>query len=152
MSNTSVFTKRLFVLLLTFLLAPISLGVSAGESGTEKRIRALFDKADAAVASEDLDKLVTLIHPDAPNAEKTRQRFAQILEDRELEEEVIGFHFLAEDLPYAFARAQVKWTGKGKEPFRDNITDTLYIFKKDGTEWKLWGEVPLGVMLLDKSS
>jgi len=138
--------------LLACLIIPFHPLVHAGsgdQSDTALQIRALFDQAEAAVETEDLDKLTSLIHRQSPVAEETRQKLATILENRDLDGVVVGYHFLAEDAPYAFARAQVKWTGKGKQNFRNNITDTLYIFKQDHGQWKLWGELPLGVMLLD---
>jgi len=141
----------LIVFIISSLFPLMTIGASEGGSETAAQIRALFDQAEAAVEAEDLNKLHALVHPQSPVANQTRQRLAAILEGRELKGEVIGYHFLAEDLPYAFARAQVKWAGTGKKAFRNNITDTLYIFKQDGAQWRLWGELPLGVILLDES-
>ena len=122
---------------------------SMAQSETASQIRSLFDRIDQALEAEDLDRLQSMIHPQSPFAGRLRKRLNEILADRDIDEEMIGYHFLAEDDPYAFVRAQVKWTARGGENFRDNITDTLYIFKKDGDRWKLWGELPLGFVLLD---
>ncbi len=149
MSKSQNVMKLLLTVFLIFLFNSTAIAATDNQPETALKIHALFDQAEAAVEAEDLDKLQTMIHPQSPVAEETRQRLAKVLEGRDLDGKVIGYHFLAEDTPYAFARAQIKWTGKGKKGFRNNITDTLYIFKQDGGQWKLWGELPLGVVLLD---
>jgi len=56
---------------------------------------------------------------------------------------------MGKDKTYAYARVQQQSTKVSGPEFKNNITDQLIVFRKDGHEWKIWTTAILNIKYLD---
>ncbi len=96
-----------------------------------------------------VDEIMKTIHQSSPSYSQTMQIMGQLLENYQLNVEVVKFKCLSKDESYVYARAQQKVTKVSGPEFKENITDQLLIFKKDGDDWKIWTTAILSIKYLD---
>lgn len=98
-----------------------------------------------AMATEDVEAVLATVHPESLTYAQTEQVLQTMFERYDLEYTLIAYRYISEDGGYAMARV-VQRTQKIEGPeFRDNDIDLIQIFKKDGTEWKLWSQAILNI-------
>jgi hypothetical protein len=77
------------------------------------------------------------IHSQSPAYIASAQTLKQLFGYYDLKHELLFFRYIGVDGEYAVARGEQK-TEKLKGPaFRDNILDSIYIFRKEKGKWKL---------------
>jgi hypothetical protein len=121
-----------------------------GGGSTEQQVRQTLEEGIAAFNKENLPETLKALDPDAPTYEVTKERISRIFKNHDVDFELIDFDFVGETGPYAIARVKEKSTEKSNTDFRDNVTEALYIFRKKGDRWKLWGEYRLNTVFTDK--
>ena len=123
---------------------------AAGEDETAKATRQTLEGGIAAFNKEDLDTTLKTLHSNSPNYKVSKERISRIFHDHDVAMELVEFDYVGETEPYAIARAKVKSTKKSDTKFKNNTTESLYIFKKQDNQWKLWGEYELQTVFDDK--
>jgi ketosteroid isomerase-like protein len=121
-----------------------------GDDETAKATRQTLDEGIAAFNREDLDTTLKALHSNSPNYQVSKERISRIFHDHDVAMELVDFDFVGETGPYAIARVKVKSAKKSGTKFKNNTTESLYIFQKQGNEWKLWGEYELQTVFDDK--
>jgi len=122
-----------------------------GDEATGKAVQQTLVQGVAAFNKEDLNTTLKALHPDSPNYQVAKERISRIFRDHDVKTQLVEYDFVGETGPYAIAR--VKATSidqKADAEFRDNTTESLYIFRKQGNEWKFWGEYELQTVFEDK--
>lgn len=101
-------------------------------------LKKVIERNIESLQEKDLDKAMAPVHPKSPVYEGTRAALKQAFDSYDLRGDLLSFTFIGTDGEYAVARTKQQ-TSKVKGPaFRDNILDAIQVFKKDGSEWKLW--------------
>ena len=137
------------MLMATLLLAlpSISYTVTAAENtdATEVAIRQLVDNAASAFAKEDYEGVLKAFHPQSPQKANTEEILRRIFKTHDVQLTFSDFKFIGEDGDYAVVRMKEKSTRRPSSDgtFKDNTSDALYVFRKDGNEWKIWNEMIL---------
>lgn len=150
MANHRNRPSRQTVTMMVLLVSIFSWSHAGAESSTEQSVRNTLDQGIAAFNKEDLETTLKALHPDSPNYQVTKERISRVFEGHDVKFELVDFDFVGETGPYAIVRAKEKSTKKTDSDFRDNVTESLYIFRKQGDDWKLWGEYTLGTVFSDK--
>ncbi len=95
--------------------------------------------------SEDMDRLMDVIHPESPNYQTFRQQMIPLFDNYDLEYELLSFRFIGLSDGYALVRTRHR-TIKNRGPaFQDNDVDLIQVYKKDGDRWKYWSKAVLEI-------
>jgi len=111
-------------------------------------LRAVIEANEAAVANGNLDGMSRTLHSQSPVYAKTRSAMKDW--PFKLKAEILYFKAIGEDGDFAFARARIKTTKLSGPEFKDNVTDEVHAFKKEGPDWKIWASLPLTVTFLEQ--
>ncbi len=110
----------------------------------ERLLRETVDTHFQATEKADLAAVTRTIHPDSPAYEMTLKTTEQMLGVYRLKVELLDFHLIGRDGVYALARGRQKTTRlSGPAAFTDNTVDSVYVFRQDGSTWKLWQQAVL---------
>ena len=146
-------SSRIAIMFLFFTLAFSPSSNAGGEdSATGKAVHQTLIQGIVAFNNEDLNGTLKALHPDSPNYQVSKERISRIFRDHDVKMELVEFDFVGETGPYAIAHVKAKSTksSDADTTFKNNTTESLYIFRKQGNEWKFWGEYELQTTFEDK--
>jgi hypothetical protein len=115
----------------------------------EQELRQVVLKNFAAGDRQNLAESMQALHTQSPAYVPTYQATQQTLSLFRLHTELVYFRYVGEDEGFVFAHVKQKTTKIAGPPFRDNVTDSLYVFRQEDQEWKIWAQVVLGTDYLD---
>jgi ketosteroid isomerase-like protein len=126
-----------------------AMGQAAEDPKTvESQLRAVVLSNFVASAREDVNAVRATLHPQSPVFKSSLHACQQVFDYYDLQYELLSFRYLLADGDYAVARGRQKTTKTEGEPFKDNLMDCLYVFKRDAGEWKLWQQTVLETQYL----
>ena len=115
--------------------------------GKEKELEATLKQVVltnfAASEKEDANAVMETLHADSPTIKSTSQVLEGLFSFYDLKYELLSFSFLVQDGDYAVARAKQKTTKIAGDEFKNNVLDSIYIFRQQDAAWKLWQQVVL---------
>ncbi len=108
-----------------------------------------MDANFAATQKEDMEAVKQTIHTQSPVYIPSLKTTEQLFGYYDLKVELLYFRYTGSDGEYAIARAKQK-TIKVKGPaFKNNIIDSIYIFRKETGKWKIWQQSVLETKFIE---
>jgi hypothetical protein len=112
------------------------------------QLRQLIDANLKATRAEDVDGVVATIHTKSPAYRVAKLMNQRLFATYDFQHELMSVGYVGRDKDYAVLRVRQKTVKVRGPAFRDNIVDTMQIFRKDGAKWKLWQSVVLETAFL----
>lgn len=140
--------KSLPVILSLALFLPL-FNVNAAEQNNDDDISAQLLSAYRTnlegMAQKNIDKVLSVLHPQSPAYEKTKNTLANAMQSLNLSYKIVGLQYMGRTGEYAVIRIiQQTYKTGGTGAFTDNMMDALQIFKLDSDgKWKLWASCVL---------
>jgi PBP1b-binding outer membrane lipoprotein LpoB len=133
------------------LLLLIALAVFACSNKKEYKTPESLIKANAEYMNdEDLEGVMTTVHPKSPNYAATEAMAKQIFDRYDLNYKIENIKVLEENDKEAKVEfTQVTTKIKGKD-FKNNKATGIHTLKKDGDSWKVYSTEMVNVEFLDK--
>jgi len=133
------------------LLLLIALAVFACSNKKEYKTPESLIKANAEYMNEeDLEGVMTTVHPKSPNYDATEAMAKQIFDRYDLNYKIENIKVLEENDKEAKVEfTQVTTKIKGKD-FKNNKATGIHTLKKDGDSWKVYSTEMVNVEFLDK--
>lgn len=134
-------------------LFSIALIISSCSSENEYKTPEELINANAAYMNEeDLEAVMTTVHPKSPSYEGTEAMAKQIFERYDLNFKIENIKVLEQNEKEAKVEfTQVTTKIKGKD-FKNNKATGIHTLKKDGDSWKVYSTEMTNVEFLDKDS
>ena len=99
--------------------------------------------------AEDIDATMKTIHPKSPLYQATKKQLSLIFgKHLGLKYELISLKYLATDGEYAIARVLQRTTQSPPVNVKNNESDIMVAFRKEGSNWKFWNQALLEFKLL----
>ena len=138
--------KRIIVLMLAMVLL-FSHVVLAENAKDDKdlamELKSVITKNFKAYELEDIEKVMETVHSKSPGFKATKEFSSQIFPAYEIKYELLSFKYIAVEGEYALARVKQKTSKISGPKFKDNIIDSIVIFKQEAGQWKLWSQATL---------
>ena len=133
------------------LLLLIALAVFACSNKKEYKTPESLIKANAEYMNEeDLEGVMTTVHPKSPNYAATEAMAKQIFDRYDLNYKIENIKVLEENDKEAKVEfTQVTTKIKGKD-FKNNKATGIHTLRKDGDSWKVYSTEMVNVEFLDK--
>ncbi len=96
-----------------------------------------------AYEQEDIEKVMKTVHSKSPGFEATKQFSSQVFPVYEIKYELLSFKYITVEGEYALARVKQKTAKISGPEFKDNVIDSIVIFKQEAGQWKLWSQATL---------
>lgn len=96
-----------------------------------------------AYQDENIDEVMKTVHSESPGYEATKEFSAQIFPAYDIKYDLVQFKYIAVEGEYALARVKQKTVKVSGPEFKDNIIDSIVIFKQEEGTWKLWSQATL---------
>lgn len=106
----------------------------------ETELRAVVQRNFSETSKEDLHGILDTIHAESPARAGVLQ-MESAFNSWNLRVELVAWEFLGNDDEIAVARVSQKTTKLTGPQFVDNILDSIYVFRKDDSGWKLWNSI-----------
>ncbi len=138
--------KRTLVIMLAFGLAFSVLGVAGNANAEEdisKVLNSVIMKNFKAYEQEDIEKVMSTVHSKSPGFAATKDFSSQIFPVYDIKYELLNFKYIVIEQDYALGRVKQKTTKISGPEFKDNIIDSIVIFKQESGVWKLWSQATL---------
>ncbi len=154
-------SKRSKILLLcaliTGIVAMLSLAYAEEAKQPEARelpslLKETLEQNLEACGRENLQMAMRGIHSKSPVYEQSRQASTRIFQLYDLRYEMLSFGYIGTDGEYSVARVKQKTTKIKGPAFRDNIVDTMQIFRKEVNQWKVWQTTVLEVKYIQPTT
>ncbi len=147
-------SKALKVLLFWVILSLSGVGAlsaqnSARDQNLDSALRKVINENFDAYEKEDLDRVLATVHTKSFGYQSTKQATIEIFSAYDLHYELLESRLLSLDGEYAVVRARQKTTKRNGPEFRDNILDTVMVFKQEDGRWKFWTQAILDVQFLN---
>jgi len=119
---------------------------TAAESakGIEAQLKDAMMENIKSTEAEDVDGTMKTIHSKSPLYQATRKQVSQIFgKHLGLEYELISLKYPATDGDYAIARVLQRTTQTPPINIKNNESDMMVAFRKEGGTWKFWNQALL---------
>ena len=117
----------------------------------KKDLKKLIDNHVSAMNTQDVTEAMNAIHKESPFYEQMYKMLESINDVYQLKTELAYFEYIgAYKEDYSIAVIKQKTTKEDGPNFRDNVVETMSIFKKADGEWKIWQTITIGVKYLDE--
>ena len=107
-------------------------------------VKALEAQIDA-LNGESPEGVMALFHSQAPELKAHRSGLVAMFRSYDLRYTLDSHHYVGLDEPYAYIRVLQTTQGAKLRPSR---TEQLFVFKREGREWKFWTSVVLDKRIL----
>lgn len=98
-----------------------------------------------ATQAEETDAIMKTMHSESPGRAATKAQLPALFERFDLEYTLLKCEFVSISGDYAIMRVEQRTTKVDGAAFRDNIVDSLMIFKQDKGRWKIWTQTVLEI-------
>lgn len=142
-----LFKKMFSGLLIVVLIAGCKIELST----PAEELKATIESNINGMNDENIDASLEAVHTQSPFYDQMQVMLSEIAKVYDLESSLVSFEYLGMDKAKSKAVVLVRQkTVKLSGPdFRDNIVDTMTVFKKDGDVWKIWQSLTLDVEYLN---
>ncbi len=119
----------------------------AGGNGVGDSLRVVAEENVRAYDAEDIDGVLRTMHTRSPEYDRTRKALPDQFRAMDLAVKLVDFKYMGHDDEFAVARVKTQLVGPAGSGFQDNVTESVMLFHKEGSVWKLWSDDVLGVRL-----
>ena len=137
--------KKIIVLVIA-LLVLFNQSLFAEDSKADDIAKVLHNVIKAnfeAYEQEDIEKVMMTVHSKSPGFEATKQFSSQVFPVYDIKYELMNFKYISTEDEYALGRVKQKTIKVAGPEFKDNIIDSIVIFKQEAGSWKLWSQATL---------
>ena len=134
-------------LLITLLMCLASCSPENADIATE--IEALVIENLRATEAEDLNVMLDTIHTESPGYSQTQKAVNFTFETYDLKYKLLLFRYIGQDSEYALARFKFSAEKVAGPDFKNNILDTIHVFRKENGKWKIWSQATLEITFTD---
>ena len=123
------------------LLLVICIGLTVGcseDKNVEAELKTLMMENIKATEAEDKSAMLATIHTESPNYAQTEILTTQMFGTYKLKYELLQFQYVGMEGEYAIARYKFSTKKVAGGEFKDNIVDSLHIFRQENGSWKIW--------------
>lgn len=131
----------MFVLGLLFNV--LGVRIVAAEENISNILNSVIMENFKAYEIEDIEKIMETVHSKSPGFEATKEFSSQIFPVYDIKYELMSFTFIAIEGDYSLGRVKQKTLKISGPEFKDNIIDSIVIFKQEDGLWKLWSQATL---------
>ena len=114
----------------------------------EQEVKGVILRNFAATEAGSVEGIAETLHTKSPAREASIQVMTELARRYKLRAELLEFRLVGVDGDYAIARGKQKICKVEGPEFRDSVVDSLYVFRKESGEWKLWQQCALETELL----
>jgi len=114
-----------------------------------QNVLSLLDEHHNYLNNQDIEGVIGTIHSSSPTQGPTRQMLGQMFNAYQLKNELIDTKYIGMDDDYVYIKMKQKITKLKGPEFRDCISDTLCVARKDKGDWKVWSIMPLEMTFSD---
>jgi hypothetical protein len=94
--------------------------------------------------AEDVEATMKTIHSRSPLYQASRKQLSQIFgKHLGIKYELVSLKYLARDGEYVIARVLQRTTQSPPVNIKNNESDMIVAFRKEGQTWKFWNQAPL---------
>lgn len=104
----------------------------------EYKLVNLIRKTYDFLRKENIGGVMTQFHPQSPIYESTKDELIHRFEIQDLEYKIMEIDIVGQPAQYAFARLKDKTMHLSGANFQDRISEVILIFRREGTNWKIW--------------
>ncbi len=116
-----------------------------GENAFSQILLNLLDKYYKVLNDHDIEGILDMIHRDSPAQSPTKQVLDGLFNTYRLNNVLLGTKNMFIDDDYVYLRMKQKTTRIEGPEFKDNISDSLVVFRKEERNWKVWNIMTLDV-------
>lgn len=109
------------------------------------RVLGLLDEYHNYLNGHDIEGVISTIHSASPAQGPTRQILGQMFNVFRLKNEIVDTKYIGNDEDYVYIKMKQKITKITGPEFRDNISDSIVVARREGEAWKVWSMMPLEV-------
>ena len=135
--------RTILVILVIGLLLTLGVNNSRAEEDISKVLHSVIMDNFKAYELEDIEKVMKTVHSKSPGFDATREFSSQIFPIYDIKYEMLSFKFISIEGEYALGRVKQKTTKISGPEFKDNIIDSIVIFKQESGVWKFWSQASL---------
>ncbi len=135
------------VLSITFLMCLMA--CSPENADDAKEIEALLTENLRATEAEDLNAVSDTMHTDSPAYSQTQKIIQMAFDNYDLKYKLLMFRYIGQDDEYALARFKFSTEKVSGPEFKNNILDTIHVFRKENDKWKIWSQATLEINYTD---
>ncbi len=135
------------VLSIVLLMCLASCSPENADVATE--IEALVIENIRATEAEDLNAVLDTMHADSPVYSQSQKAVEFLFKTYDLKYKLLLFRFIGQDDEYALARFKFSAEKVDGPEFRNNIPDTIHVFRKENDKWKIWSQATLEINYID---
>ena len=137
--------KRIIVVMfvLGLLFNVLGVRIVAAEENISNILNSVIMENFKAYEIEDIEKIMETVHSKSPGFEATKEFSSQIFPVYDIKYELMSFTFIAIEGDYSLGRVKQKTLKISGPEFKDNIIDSIVIFKQEDGLWKLWSQATL---------
>lgn len=117
-------------------------------SSLAKQLQAVMATNIKGITEKKLDIAMSVFHSKSPDYTPTKDATKQILQTYNIKIRLLSLQVIGSDQEYAVARVKYETTQDRGPAFRNNVSDTMQVFKKEGNQWKLWTSATLNIKYL----
>ncbi|MCG2712223.1 MAG: hypothetical protein L6416_07880 [Candidatus Omnitrophica bacterium] len=132
------------ILALVFLFSRFVLADNAKEDNDIVTVlKSVITENFEAYELEDIEKVMQTVHSKSPGFEATKEFSSQVFPVYDIKYELLSFKYISLEGEYALGRVKQKTSKISGPEFKDNIIDSIVIFKQEAGFWKLWSQATL---------
>ena len=132
------------ILRLGCIFASFLFALSAAQTpNLENELKSVLERNIKAANEEDIVGYLLTVHLESPVYGVTQDVLEPQFATYDLAFELLELRLLTVDGEYAFARGRQRTTKLAGPDFTDGVTDSVYVFRREGGAWKLWQQSPL---------
>ena len=143
--------RRWFVLALTGLALGQSPWIRAQEKtvlesakDVESQLKDAMLENIKSTEAEDIEGTMKTVHSKSPLYQATKKQLSQLFgKHRGLKYELLSLKYLATDGDYAIARVRQRTSQTPPVNVKNNESDMIVAFRKEGNIWKFWNQAIL---------
>ena len=123
---------------------------AACAADTESELKNTMQTNFDGLNEKNLEKAMSAVHGKSPNFLTTRDTTKKLFKDFNLKHRILSFHFYGTDGDYSVARVKFEATQDKGPAFRNNVVDSVQVFRKESGNWKIWTTAVLEVKFLQE--
>jgi hypothetical protein len=120
------------------------------ESAVADELQQMLAEQIRCQNEQDLQGVLRFIHKESFSYIPTQQLLMKLFATYQLQLSLLDRKLIAIDGDYAFLRFQLKSEKLDGPDFRDNIADSIVVFRRLNDQWKIWCQSPINFQAVQK--
>lgn len=137
-------------LVLSCVFATGLLGADDAKDQSRKSAESLAKAQAAAIEAEDMNAYAKTFHSESFALAPSRNMTELLMKSYDMTVRVTKLSLVGQDETFLYARVAVETRKTAGPAFRDNLVESIWVFKKENNDWKFWSSGVLLVTYLDE--